>query len=136
MALNQSSGIEIPGITASADLSSSQYYVVKFSGANTVALCDTAGEVAAGVLDNAPASGGVAKVIALGPAKVKLSGTVTRGGGLKAHTDGTARAAEATSVSGATVVGSNAFAKALESGVSGDIIWCLVVPNLVVTTAA
>jgi hypothetical protein len=60
--------------TASGDLSSSQYRIVKLSAAETVAIAG-AGERPRGVLKNAPADGGQASVVTRGEALVYVDAT-------------------------------------------------------------
>jgi hypothetical protein len=55
--------LSVGSLTASADLSAKQHYLVKVSGANTVALAG-AGELCIGSLANKPASGEAAEVLA------------------------------------------------------------------------
>lgn len=83
-------GIDLVGLTAGADLSAKQFYIVKQS-ASTVVLCDTGGEKALGVLQNAPASGEAALVRVFGQSKVVAGNTFSSAGSLvQATTSGTA----------------------------------------------
>lgn len=107
---------EMMTFKAEADLSAKQFAFVKF-GANDdfVVACAVAGEKAVGVLMNAPAAGELAEVAVFGGgAKVKLSGTVTRGGEISVTvTTGLGKAAVATEYVSAI---------AMASGVAGDVI--------------
>jgi hypothetical protein len=72
---------EIPGLTASEDLSTYQFCFVKLSGDNTVAHAAHT-ERAIGILQNNPASGSAATVAGIGSVsklKVAAAGTVTYG---------------------------------------------------------
>jgi len=69
--------ITIPGLTAGADLSSSQYCTVKMaSTAGQVIICAAATDVPVGVLQNKPTSGQAAEVATLGVVKAKLGASV------------------------------------------------------------
>lgn len=61
---------KIPGLTASANLTSSQYLFVKMSGEKTVTVCSAATDKPIGVLQNAPASGAEAEVAGFGITKI------------------------------------------------------------------
>lgn len=99
---------------AGADLSSAQYKFLDFgSGDTLVGLAAVAGSPI-GVLQNAPASGEVAEVaLQGGGAKLKLGGTVARGDFLKPN---------ASSLGIAATAGDKYGARAMASGVSGDVI--------------
>lgn len=72
--------------TAAADLSAKQYFIVE--GTTTgVNLCGD-GEIALGVLQNAPASGAAANVQSIGMTKVICGGTLTVGAAVASDTDG------------------------------------------------
>ncbi len=130
---------------AGSDLSAKQFYFVKLSSGN-LALCDTAGEQAIGVLQDAPsASGRSGSVAVLGRTKVIAGAAVSAGARVKTDTAGKAITATAatvnTSDTGASsdaVVGSNALGVALTAaGADGDIIEILLVPmGAIPTTAA
>lgn len=100
---------------AEADLSAKQFSFVKFGTVDdSVVGCAVAGEKAIGILMNAPALGELAEVAVFGGAKVKLSGTVARGGEVSVTvTAGTGKAAVATEYVSAI---------AMASGVAGDVI--------------
>lgn len=105
------------GYLAGADLSAAQFKFVKFGAADdTVVLNTTAGGgvgTIVGVLMNTPIATEIAEVaMPNGGAKVKLAGTVTRGGRVESDASGNAVAVS----SGAGV------ATALMSGVTGDVI--------------
>lgn len=80
-------GIDVAAFTAGADLSTKQFYFVKISGA-TVVLCDTAGEKAFGVLQNAPKSGQAALVRVFGVTKVAVGASFSSAGSLVQSTTG------------------------------------------------
>lgn len=61
---------KLTGLSASADLSAKQYYLVKMSGDNTVTVCAAATDIPVGVLQNAPGDGETAEVLAIGVTKV------------------------------------------------------------------
>ena len=82
----------MPGWTASADLSAKQYYLVATSAATTVTVAG-AGAFAIGVLLNEPESGEACDVIGYGAAKVVSDGSGTAiaiGDPLKSDADGKA----------------------------------------------
>jgi len=62
--------VKIPGLTASASLTTSQYLFVKMSGEKTVTVCAAATDLPIGVLQNAPASGAEAEVCVSGVTKI------------------------------------------------------------------
>jgi hypothetical protein len=98
------------------DLSTRQFCFVKMGAANDeVVLCTVAGEIAVGVLMNAPAAGELAEVAMFGSgAKVKCSGVVARGAQISVTvTTGQGKAALATE---------QVVALALETAAAGDII--------------
>lgn len=69
-----------PGITAGADLSTSQYCVVALSTENTVTLATSTVAVPFGILQNKPsASGDAAEVCIFGVSKIKFGATLTYG---------------------------------------------------------
>lgn len=74
------------GIKAGADLSSSQYKAVKYDSAGDVVVAG-AGEAAAGILMNAPASGAAADVVALGGA-LAIAGATSWDEGVFLKVDG------------------------------------------------
>lgn len=107
---------EMMTFKAAADLSARQFSFVKFgSNDNEVVLANVAGEKAIGVLMNAPGLNELAEVALFGGgAKVKISGTVARGGEVSVTvTTGQGKAAVATEYVSAI---------AMESGVAGDVI--------------
>lgn len=70
---------EIQAKTAGADLSALQYTQVKFGADKTLVVGAGAGEVAIGILMNAPKSGEVAEVAMAGGALLKMSAAVAIG---------------------------------------------------------
>lgn len=86
----QIENFDIGTLTASADLSAKQYHFVYVSGDNTVTFVATAGAVYLGILQNAPASGGVAKVRVSGVSKlVTGTGNLAANAAVQTDTDGT-----------------------------------------------
>ena len=81
-------GIDIGTFSASADLSSSQYYFVKMSGDNTVTVCAAVTDKPIGVLQNKPASGEQAIVRVFGVSKVSADATLAAGDIVGSSADG------------------------------------------------
>jgi len=99
---------------ASGDLSAKQFHFVKAHSVLDEAIIAAAGERALGVVMNlVAAAGDVVEVAVDGGAKVKLAGTVARGGEIMPNAAGAGVAATATNYVSAV---------ALEAGVSGDVI--------------
>lgn len=130
---------------AGADLSTTgQYLFVKLSGSSTIVLADTAGEAALGVLQNAPASGAIARVRVFGVSKVIAAGTLADGAVVAtAATTARAKAAVAGTVAGGAgdptsdpVVASYAMGRLLADGSSGVATTMLVQPLGVIPTTA
>lgn len=130
---------------AGADLSSAQYLFVKLNGSSQIVLADTAGEAALGVLQNAPASGAIARVRVFGVSKVIAAGTLADGAVVAtAATTARAKAAVAGTVAGGAldptsdpVVASYAMGRLLADGSSGVATTMLVQPlGAIPTTAA
>ena len=84
----ESVGVDIGTFTASADLSSSQYYFVKMSGDNTVTVCAAVTDKPIGVLQNKPESGDQAVVRVFGVSKFSVDATVAAGDVLGTSADG------------------------------------------------
>lgn len=103
-------------LAAGADLSSSQYFVVKITS-NEVVLSAAATDNHLGVLQNAPEDGDSAEVLgrhASETGKVKLGGTVAEGDKLTADSAGKAIVT--------TTSGHQVFGIARAAGVSNDLI--------------
>ena len=114
-------GMTIPGLLAGADLSSNQYYPVKFaSTAGEVVKATAATDAFAGVLQNDPVDGDAASVIGLGAATVRAgTSTITYGSKLTANSSGAITTTTDTNTY---------FAVALAApGAVGDLIPCWVV---------
>lgn len=82
----------IPGLTASADLSAKQFYLVKMSGEKTVTVCAATTDKPIGVLQNAPVSGDTAVVCAVGLTKVSGDADLNYGDSIGTSSDGQAAA--------------------------------------------
>ncbi len=112
--------LDIPCEVA-ADLSAGQYHFVKVSGAdNRIILCDSAGEEALGILQEAVDGSSTtqsARVRVAGKSKIRLGATVTRGAPLQTLADGEGDTAAADD---------SVNAYLLESGVDQDIKSCVV----------
>src|SRR5262245_52596610 len=67
------------GYIAGADLTSSQFKIVKFSADNTVVECAAITDKPCGVLQNAPRSGAAATVVVVGQCKVLASASISAG---------------------------------------------------------
>lgn len=74
-------------LIAATDLSAKQFYAVKVDSNGKAALAG-AGERAAGILQNDPASGKVANVMALGVSKAVYGASVTAGAELEVDANG------------------------------------------------
>jgi hypothetical protein len=110
----------IPGQVAAADLSAKQYYCVKANGTNNqVALCDADGEIFLGVLQNKPASGVAASVMAAGVTKVVTAEALTAGDYWGTGSAGTAKKVDKTAT-GADL-GDFAAGQVLQGAGSGEI---------------
>lgn len=124
---------------AGADLSATgQNLFVKLNGSSAIVLADSAGELALGVLQNAPASGAIARVRVQGVSKIIAGGTLADGA-VVATTVTTARAKAAVvgTVSGSNTTGSYAMGILLADGTSGNATTMLVKPmGLIPHTAA
>lgn len=112
-------GFCIPGVVAAADLSASQFRLVKIDGTGKVTLGSTLGAVVDGVLQDKPLAGQAASVAVSGVSKVEAGAGVTAGA--LVTTDATNRAITA----GAT---QHAFGRALTSGAVGNLISVLLLP--------
>lgn len=73
---------------AAADLSGSQFYVVKITGARQVNLASAGGEAAYGILQNKPTTGQAADVGILGVSKAAAGAAFSAGAGLMTDTTG------------------------------------------------
>lgn len=86
--------IKLPGLVAGADLSAAgnQYKFVELTGDNTVNVCNAATDKPIGVLQNRPASGEAAEVVAVGVTKVQADAALTAGTLIGTSADGQADA--------------------------------------------
>lgn len=85
---------EIPGMCASfvagGDLSAKQYHFVKLNSSGQVVIVAAATDKPLGILQNAPASGGVAEVMLAGISKVVADADLAIGDQIGASSDGQA----------------------------------------------
>jgi len=122
MAFAASSQVPDESYQISEDLSAKQYHVMKQGTTLKSALiADTAGEVVIGILQDTGLNGssdvehGLVRIV--GESLCKIGGTISIDDPLQADTDGMA------------IVGTTAdhiFARALEDGVDGDLIRCII----------
>lgn len=85
------------GLVADADLSAKQFYFVKVTGAGQVGVCSVDGELALGVLQNKPISGGAATVESDGITKMVASEAISAGQLVGTANDGRAKVVDMTS---------------------------------------
>lgn len=122
-------GTQIGWLPADADLSTKQYYCVKFSSTG-VALCSAAGERCDGILQNDPVAGQPAAVMKTGVSKAVASGALTAGTQVTTDANGKLKAVVAgrtdTSDAGAAadpLLGSYVLGTLLETSTAdGDIV--------------
>ena len=79
---------------AGEDLSESQFHFVKLAADGDVELCDTAGDLPIGVLQNKPNTGHEAHVMVIGRSKLVASEAIAPGSRVGTHTDGRAKASD------------------------------------------
>lgn len=108
-------------LVAGGDLSSSQYRFVKLNSSGQVIAVAAATDRPIGVLQNSPASGGVAEVLISGGTKLVLGGTVTEGQIVSPSSTGTAVTIVAGTDTTKYICGS-----ALTEGASGEIITAVI----------
>ena len=108
-------------LVAGGDLSSSQYRFVKLNSSGQVIAVAAATDRPIGVLQNSPASGGVAEVLISGGTKLVLGGTVTEGGIVSPSSTGTAVAIVAGTDTTKYICGT-----ALTEGASAEIITAVI----------
>lgn len=84
---SRSDSLYVAGVKAGADLTGQQYNAVKLDASGDVVVAG-AGELAIGILMNAPDSGEAASVVALGGALALAGGSVDEGAFLKVDTNG------------------------------------------------
>lgn len=126
--------INLPALTASADLSAKQYYFVKISGANTVTVCAAATDVPVGVLQNTPTSGQAAVVCVYGVTKVSSDAALTAGNIIGTSADGQADAKAWGTDKTEYGVGRMLTTTGAAGGIGTAIIDCAL-PTLLVTSA-
>lgn len=98
---------------ASADLSGSQYYIVKMSSGK-IALCSSDEDKALGILQNKPESGENAVVMTAGISKMVCGGSLSETEGIASDADG----------KGAPLTDADSYSlcNAVQAGEAGDII--------------
>lgn len=69
-------------LVAGGDLSAEQYKFVKLNSSGQAVVCAAVTDRPIGVLQNAPASGGVAEVLVVGGTKLVAGGSITEGAAL------------------------------------------------------
>lgn len=87
MSYERKQAVNFPAESA-ADLSGLQYYVVKMAGDNKVNITDTAGEKAAGILQNKPESGQNADICAIGVSKIRMGAACSYGNNITSADSG------------------------------------------------
>jgi hypothetical protein len=113
-------GQVVPGLTASADLSTKQFYLCNI-GSTGVAVNVTAGGQVDGVLLDKPAAAGRACALQVdGVCKVQAGGTITAGDLLASDNAGKAVTAATTD---------KVFGRALGAGASGSLVTVLLKPG-------
>jgi hypothetical protein len=118
-------------MTAAADLSTKQFYIVKLTAADAVNVTSATTDVATGVLQNKPKSGEAADVRRLGISQVISDGTTPIAVGDKLCSDTSGRAIKNTTVD-RPVLGTALDA----SSATGTIIRVDLTPNCVYRTPA
>lgn len=108
-------------LVAGGDLSSSQYKFVKMNSSGQVVAVAAATDRPVGVLQNNPASGGVAEVLVTGGTKLVLGGTVTEGAIVSPSSTGAGVAIVAGTDTTKYICGT-----ALTEGASGEIITAVI----------
>ena len=116
MAIEAQHALKMGHMTASVDLSGSQFKLVNISGAGTVALNTAVTDVTIGVLQNKPTSTNPAEILVVGVTKMLAGGTIAAGDFLTTSTSGTAVKWIVGTSTTAYVIG-----RALTAAVSGDI---------------
>lgn len=129
-------------LVAAADLSAKQYFAVKVDS-NGAAAVAGAGELACGILQNAPASAAIAVVRVSGISKMIGGGTVAKGSAVAADSSGKGKVAVAgktdTSDAGASadaLIGSHVLAIALGLGAADTAFAVLITHSGAIPTTA
>ena len=108
--------MEIPGIRApfeaAADLSAKQYCAMKITASQKVNVCNVAGEISIGILQNDPTQGQEASVMLTGISNAVYGGTVAPGASLTTNASGFLITAAA---------GNKIMAVAIEAGAANEI---------------
>jgi hypothetical protein len=109
MAYDSTAGAVDLTLTASGDLSSSQYRFVQLSADNTVVICTTITDVPVGVLQNKPTSGQAAAIRCAGLSRIECGASLSAGDIVSMATDAQAQVAVSTQhVAGQIVEGAAA----------------------------
>ena len=120
MSMEQSTPVKLPGFTAAADLTASQYCFVEIvAGTKTVNLVNAVTDRPVGVLVNKPKSGEAAEIVVLGICPVKAGETVAAGDMLSVSSTGLAT--NDTAQTGTTYQG-----RILSAAASGELATCLI----------
>lgn len=112
---------QIPGVTAAADLSAKQYYMVTLASETTCNVAG-AGEVAAGILINEPESGDACDIFSHGEGEVKVAAALVINSPFKSDASGLAVLADTDTDH---IVGWTRSA----ATAAGDVVKCLVAPG-------
>lgn len=118
----------IPGLTcaSSADLSTSQYSVVKLVGDAEVDKCTAVSDVPIGVLQNEPDSGEAAEVMGAGVTKLKVGSSWSAGDSLGVSSEGLGQSVTISSTaSDASVIGQAMEGSGAADSIGTALINCL-----------
>lgn len=116
--------IPLPGLTASADLRTKQFYFVKMSGEKTVTVCAGATDKPIGVLQNTPNSGEEALVCCIGVTKVSGDADLNYGNLIGTSADGQADAKTPGTDTTEYVVGSVLYGNGAAGGLITAVVNC------------
>lgn len=120
--------VKLTGLKAGADLTTKQFFFVKFDGSGDIILATALGEQIVAVLQNKPNTGEAAELVSLGQTKVEFGATLAAGAVVATSAGGAAVAASDavvnTSDGGAAddpVIGSNALGIVILGAASGEV---------------
>lgn len=105
----------LPGLSASGDLSAKQYHFMKHNGAGQVAACDTLGEMSLGILQDAPTAADRVATVAYGTSLCPCVASAAIARGALVTTTATGRAA--TAAAGQRILGQ----AMTPAGANGDL---------------